>query len=236
MRALRPGATFETERLLAPDEALRIYLAAVAVRPRGSERVRLAAAVGRVPARDAVADAPYPADDRSTMDGFAVRSADGAAARRIVGAIRMGAAPPGPLGAGEAMRIPTGGVLPPGADAVVPVEDADEGDGMLIPAEAPASRAYFTPRGDDMAPGDLVLRAGRRIGAPELSVLATLGLTAVEVFRRPRVAVVSTGDELIDAAERPGTGQVRDSNRWAIAGGLAALGCDVLHLPRAIDE
>jgi molybdopterin molybdotransferase len=148
----------------------------------------------------------------------------------------MGAAPPGPLRPGEAMRIPTGGVLPPGADAVVPVEDADERDGELIPAEAPAARAYFTPRGDDMAPGDLVLRAGRRIGAAELSVLATLGTTAVEVYLRPTVAVISTGDELVDAASVPGAGQVRDSNRWAIAGCLAALGCDVVHLPRAVDE
>jgi len=236
MRALRPGATFETERLLAPDEALERYLAAVAVRPRGTERVSLEAAFGRVLARDAVADGAYPADDRSTMDGFAVRSADGAAPRRITGTIRMGAAPPGPLGPGEAMRIPTGGVLPPGADAVLPVEDSQERDGELIPAEAPAARAYFTPRGDDMAPGDVVLLPGRRIGAAELSVLATLGVTAVEVYRRPAVAVISTGDELVDATGAPATGQVRDSNRWAIAGGLAALGCDVVHLPRAVDE
>jgi molybdenum cofactor synthesis domain-containing protein len=236
MRALRPGATFETERLLAPDEALEEYFAAVDVRPRGSEHVALEAAFGRILARDAVAEHPYPADDRSTMDGFAVRSADGTAPRRITGAIRMGAAPPGPLHPGEAMRIPTGGVLPPGADAVLPVEDAAERDGELIAVEAPAPRAYFTPRGDDMAPGDVVLRAGRRIGAAELSVLATLGETAVEVYRRPLVAVVSTGDELVDASGLPGTGQVRDSNRWAIAGGLAALGCDVVHLPRAVDE
>ena len=87
-----------------------------------------------------------------------------------------------------------------------------------------------------MAPGDLVLRAGRRIGAAELSVLATLGVTAVEVYLRPAVAIVSTGDELVDATRAPATGQVRDSNRWAIAGGLAALGCQVVHLPRAVDE
>lgn len=236
MRALRPGATFETERLLAPAEALAEYLGAVAPRPRGTERVPLEAAFGRILARDAVADAAYPADDRSTMDGFAVRSADGAAPRRIVGTIRMGAAPPGPLAPGEAMRVPTGGVLPAGADAVLPVEDADERGGELIPAAAPAPREYVTPRGDDMRAGDLVLRAGRRIGAAELSVLATLGETAVEVYLRPTVAVISTGDELVDARRRPGTGQVRDSNRWAIAGGLAALGCAVLHLPRAVDE
>jgi molybdenum cofactor synthesis domain-containing protein len=236
MRALRPGATFETERLLAPEEALDAYFAAVEVRPRGTEHVALEAAFGRILARDAVAEHPYPADDRSTMDGFAVRSADGTAPRRITGTIRMGAAPPAPLYPGEAMRIPTGGVLPPGADAVLPVEDAEERDGELVATEAPAPRAYFTPRGDDMRPGDVVLRAGRRIGAAELSVLATLGETAVEVYRRPVVAVISTGDELVDASSTPGTGQVRDSNRWAIAGGLAALGCDVVHLPRAIDE
>jgi molybdenum cofactor synthesis domain-containing protein len=236
MRALRPGTTFQTERLFAPDEAVAAYLAAVPVRPLGTERVPLAAAFGRILAREAVADAAYPADDRSTMDGFAVRSADGTAPRRITGTIRMGQPPPGALGPGEAMRIPTGGVLPAGADAVLPVEDAVEAGDVLTPAVAPAARDCFTPRGEDMLPGDLVLRAGRRIAAPELSVLATLGITAVEVYLRPRVAVVSTGDELVDAAKPLATGQVRDSNRWAIAGGLAALGCEIVHLPRAVDE
>src|ERR1700676_4056829 len=112
MRALRPGATFESERLLAPADALAAYLAAVEVRPRGTELVPLRSAYGRILARDAVADAPYPGDDRSTMDGFAVRAADGAATRRVTGTVRMGQAPPAALGAGEAMRIPTGGVLP----------------------------------------------------------------------------------------------------------------------------
>ena len=236
MRALRPGATFEIERLLAPAEALAAYLGTVPVPPPGIERVGLEAAFGRVLARDAVAESHHPADDRSTMDGFAVRAGDGDAPRRIVGTIRMGHAPPGPLRPGEAMRIPTGGVLPPGADAVLPVEDASENGDDLVPTAVPAAGDCFTPRGDDMQPGDVVLRAGRRIAAAELSVLATLGVVAVEVFRRPRVAIVSTGDELVPPGDRPGTGQVRDSNRWAIAGGLVALGCEVVHLPRAIDE
>ncbi len=236
MRALQPGETFAADRLWAPGEAVAAYLTAVNPRPRGVERVPLGAALGRVLAADAPADAAYPADHRSTMDGFAVRSADGAGPRRIVGAVRMGAAPPAPLGAGEAMRIPTGGVLPAGADAVVPVEDADEAGETVTPHEAPCAGEFFTPRGEDMAPGDLVLPAGRRIGAGELSVLATLGRTEVEVYLRPRVAVVSTGDELVDAGERPGTGQVRDSNRWAVAGCLLGLGCEVIHLERARDE
>lgn len=236
MRALDPGSTFEADRLSAPAEAIAAYLKAVGPRPRGTERVALAKAFGRILAREAAAEAPYPADDRSTMDGYAVRSTDGISPRRIVGAIRMGASPPAALGPGEAMRIPTGGVLPAGADAVLPLEDADEKDGVVVAREAPQPRACFTPRGDDMAPGDLVLAAGRRIGAPELSVLATLGLAEVEVYLRPRIAVVSTGDELVDVTAAPGTGQVRDSNRWAVAGGLIGLGCEVVHLERARDE
>jgi molybdenum cofactor synthesis domain-containing protein len=148
----------------------------------------------------------------------------------------MGAAPPSALGPNEAMRIPTGGVLPDGSDAVLPVEDTVERDGEIEATAAVSPRENVTPRGDDMRRGDRVLEPGRRIGAAELSVLATLGLVQVHVYRRPRVAVVSTGDELVETGSAPGTGQVRDSNRWAIAGGLAALGCEVLHLTRARDE
>jgi molybdenum cofactor synthesis domain-containing protein len=236
MRAMQPGAAFNSELLCAPEAAIAKYLAEVRPQPAGEEEVGLAAAFGRILARDAVAGAPYPADDRSTMDGFAVRSADAGLPRRIVGAIRMGAPPPAGLGPGEAMRIPTGGVVPAGADAVLPMEDADERDGRLYARDEPERRAYITARGDDMARGDCVLRAGQRIGASELSVLATLGQAVVRVYRRPRVAIVPTGDELVDVDEAPATGQVRDSNRWAIAGGLAALGCEAVQLSRSIDD
>lgn len=236
MRAMRTGETFETDRLMEPSAAVAAYLAAAAPHPLGVEHVPLEAAFARILAEDVHAQTFVPADDRSTMDGFAVRSADGLAARRITGTVRMGHAPPGPVHPGEAMRIPTGGVVPLGADTIVPVEDALERDEEIIPTEAPQAGGYLTRRGEDMAPGALILTAGRRIGAAELSVLATVGRVVVPVYRRPRVAIVSTGDELVDASIRPGTGQVRDSNRWAIAGGLAALGCDVLHLPRAADE
>ena len=233
---MQPGAAFNPDLLLAPEAALATYVAAVRPTTLGSEDVPLAAAFGRILARDAVADGPYPAADRSTMDGFAVRVADGTRPRRVTATIRMGAAPPGAVDAGEAMRIPTGGVLPSGADAVLPIEDADERDGILYAHAAPAPREFITPRGDDMATGDCVLPAGRRIGAPELSVLATLGQAMVSVFRRPRVAIVPTGDELVDLERAPAAGQVRDSNRWAIAGGLAALGCTIVQLSRAEDE
>src|SRR5476649_258314 len=197
-QTLLPGATFDPKQLSTPQQAIAAFRAAVALGPRGTERVALSEAVGRVLAGAAVATQPVPADNRSTMDGFAVRSADGSASRRISGEIRMGQAPPGPLGAGEAMAIPTGGVLPQGADAVVPVEDVTVDGSTLVVHEAPEAHACYTPRGSDLAPGDCVIPAGRRLGGPEIGVLATLGMSEVEVFMRPRFAVVSTGDELVD--------------------------------------
>ncbi len=240
-QALRPGETFAVERLWTPDEALRDYFAAITLASPGVEHVALAAAAGRILGADATADVRYPADPRSTMDGFAVQAADRDRVRRIVGEIRMGHAPPGVVGAGEAFRIPTGGVVPAGADAVIPVEDVDLVDFPGEAGEAIAVRDLvptgenITPAGSDMERGDIVMRAGRRIGGPELAVLATLGIVAVPVYRRPRVAVISTGDELVDAAATPATGQVRDSNRWALAGSLAALGCDPVQQPVAAD-
>lgn len=235
---LTPGEGFDVEQLLAPEAALAAYFAAVTIPAPGIERVDLADATGRILAAAATADALYPADPRSTMDGYAI-VAGGPGSRRIVGDIRMGHAPPGPIGPGEAMRIPTGGVLPPGADAVMPIEEASEetaaGVPVVVTAEAYASGDSVTPAGADMRPGDRILEPGRRIGGPELAVLATLGIAQVPVFRRPRVAILSTGDELVDAAEQPRTGQVRDSNRWALAGSLIALGCVPVQRPVALD-
>jgi len=134
------------------------------------------------------------------------------------------------------MEVPTGGTLPAGADAVVPIEDADIESDIVRVRTAPQAGDFFTPVGSDMLAGDVAIAAGRRIAGPELGVLATLGLARIAVYRRPRFALISTGDELVDAAEVPGIGQIRDSNRWAIAGALAALGADVVHLPTARDE
>jgi molybdenum cofactor synthesis domain-containing protein len=235
-QALLPGATFEADKLLAPRQALIVYAAGVPLQPLGVETIALEAAFGRVLAVDAVAREPFPAQARSTMDGFALRSADAAAPRRITGQIRMGQAPPGSVGAGEAMRIPTGGALPPGADAVVALEDTDVDGQTLRVRSAPQPGDSYTPAGSDMQAGEIAIAAGRKLGGPELGVLATLGEVAVTVYRRPRFAVISTGDELVDAAAVPGIGQVRDSNRWAVGGALTALGADVLQLPKAADD
>lgn len=209
-QALLPGAVFETDRLLAPQQAIIAYDAAVTLGPVASETVPLADAFGRVLAVDAICRENVPAQPRSTMDGFAVRSADGIQPRRLAGAVRMGAAPPAALGSGEAMQIPTGGTLPDGADAVVPVEDAHIALDIVRVNAAPQPGEYVTPAGSDMSGGETAIEAGRRIGGPEMGVLATLGLVGVSVYRRPRFAIISTGDELVDAAQVPGIGQVRD--------------------------
>jgi molybdopterin molybdotransferase len=235
---LKPGEGFDVEQLLAPQAALATYLGAVTIAAPAVEHVPLADAAGRILAEGAVARADYPADPRSTMDGYAI-VAGGPASRAIVGEVRMGHAPPGAIRPDEAMRIPTGGVLPPGADAVMPIEEAHEdaaaGKPVVLTAETFVAGENVTPPGSDMRPGDGILEAGRRIGGPEMAVLATLGIVDVPVFRRPRVAIVSTGDELVDAAERPGPGQIRDSNRWALAGSLIALGCVPVQRPVAAD-
>jgi molybdopterin molybdotransferase len=236
---LKPGEGFDVEQLLTPAEARAAYFAAVTMPVPAVETVPLADATGRILAVAAVADADYPADARSTMDGFALLASGGRSARRIVGEVRMGQAPPGGIAPDEAMRIPTGGVVPPGADSVIPIEDSVESAGaggrVTVPNEVLDAGENVTPPGSDMRPGDVVLEAGRRIGGPELGVLATLGIVEVAVYRKPRVAIISTGDELVDAAGMPGRGQVRDSNRWALAGSLIALGCVPVQRPVAVD-
>jgi molybdenum cofactor synthesis domain-containing protein len=241
--ALLPGSTappaaraFVAAEMLAPEQAVIAYFSRVALRPPGIEDVRLDEALGRILATDALAHDNLPSHDRSTMDGFAVHSRDGQNRRRIVGEVRMGHPAPRGIGAGEALRIPTGGALPDGADAVIPHEDVVlEGD-EFVPRETVTSGDFMTPAASDLRAGELAIPAGRRIGGPELGVLATLGITEVTVFRRPRFGVVSTGDELIDPGLKPEIGQVRDSNRYAVAGALRAMGADVEHFPHAIDE
>lgn len=232
--ALLPGATFQTDQLLAPEQALVAYLSRLTLERPSIEIVTLDDAFGRVLARDVVADDAYPSHARSTMDGFAVVAASGSKLR-IVGEIRMGHAPPREIGPGETLRIPTGGALPAGADAVVPIEDVSvSGDEIELTA-AVAAGENVTLRGADMRAGEIALTAGRRIGGPELAVLATVGTVEVPVYARPVVAIASTGDELIDPWGKPGIGQVRDSNRFALAGALTALGCRAIQLPRAYD-
>ncbi len=227
---------FAPERLLPPAQAVVLYLGSASLRAPECEMVLLEAAAGRVLAIDAVAREDHPSHARSTMDGFALASASGATRRRIAGTVVMGAQPPHAVGVDDAMRVPTGGALPDGADAVVPQEDVEIDGATIVLLGAIAAGDSVSQRASDIAVGAVVIAAGRRIGGPELGVLATLGIARVPVFRRPRIGIISTGDELIDPAGTPLVGQIRDSNRYAIAGALLALGAEPVHLPRAADD
>jgi molybdopterin molybdotransferase len=147
----------------------------------------------------------------------------------IAGEIAMGHAWGARLAPGEAVRIPTGGVVPDGADAVVPVEKVRLLGANVAVEEPLAPGANVNPRAGDMLAGTPVLEPGTRIGGPQMGLLATLGVTVVAVFPRPRIAVISSGDELVPPAMHPSAGQVRDSNRHAIAGALQGMGAQPFH-------
>lgn len=227
--------------LLDIEDARRMVLESATALP--SEPLTIASALGRTLAEDVGASAPVPPFDNSAMDGFAVRSdevhdASEAApvALHLSGESRAGAPAPGGVGGGQAVAISTGAVLPSGADTVVPLEQARiDGDRVEILAPAPPG-AHIRRAGEDIAAGDLVLRAGARLGAAELGVLGTVGRTEVRCARRPRVSVLVTGDELLAPGEQPRPGAVHDANSHTIPALAACAGADVVHLSRAGDE
>jgi molybdenum cofactor synthesis domain-containing protein len=230
------GFVFQTENLLSPDDAVATFLARVTLAPPGIERVPLDRAHGRILAEPVNADSDYPNASRSAMDGFAVRAADIPGSLKIAGDIAMGMAWTQALAPGTALRIPTGGVLPDGADAVVPVEDTVLDGSSVIVQSGLNPGENINERACDMRMGERVLDAGTRITAPHAGLFATLGIVDVPVFRRPRIAVISSGDELVSPDAVPQPGQIRDSNRFAIAATLRALGADAVHIPSVSDE
>ncbi len=234
--ALLPGAGFETEKLLAPAQALVAYFSRVRVATPQIERVAIDDAFGRVLARDVDADSDVPNAPRSAMDGFAVAAADTPGTLAIAGEMRMGDFPHAVLARGSALRIPTGGTLPDGADAVVPIEEARAGETAVRVDRAFDAGTNVIARGSDMRRGEALLSPGTRIGSPQSGLLASLGFAEIEVYRRPVVGVFSSGDELVDVAETPGPGRIRDSNRYAMAASLRAMGAQPQHYPRLADE
>ncbi|MFY9883648.1 MAG: molybdopterin molybdotransferase MoeA [Candidatus Cybelea sp.] len=231
-----PGTGFAAERLLPPRQAIVAFFARVTIAAPAIERVPLDDAPGRVLAEPIVADDDYPNAPRSLMDGFALCAQALPGEFEIVDAVRMGEGARREIDARSAVPIPTGGVLPEGADAVVPIEDARVGERTLV-VETPIARGEnVAQRGADMCRGETVLAAHTRIRAPEVGVLATLGVTSVPVYRRPVIAVFSSGDELVDPAVSPRRGQIRDSNRHAVAASLRAMGALPRQYPTLRDE
>ena len=212
------------------------------IRPLRTERVPLAEALGRVLAVDVVSRRTLPPFDNSGMDGYAVRAHDTQGATPahpvelpVVGESRAGAAPGRELQRGTAMRIMTGAPLPEGADAVVRYEDTDSGRDRVRISVAVTHGTNLRRAGEDMNPGDEILAAGRRLRPADLAACAALGNPWLEVYRRPRVAVVSTGDELVDVDREPGPGQIVDSNAVAIAAAVREAGGEPVRIGIAND-
>ncbi len=216
-----------------------------------SEHVPIAEALGRVLALDAIATTPIPPFANASMDGYAIRAADVYAAGAdqpvtldVIGDVRAGMVLQQPIKAGQAARIMTGAPLPGGADAVIPVEDTDDvwnttGDAALPERVAVMRSAapgdYVRPAGEDIASGDRILSAGSRLRPQDIGVLVSIGYAQVAVRRQPRVAIIATGDELVDAGLPLEPGQIRNSNSYVLAGLIAEHGGEALRLPIARD-
>ncbi len=217
-----------------------------ALTPLPSERVGVAGALGRALAADVASRTDLPGFTNSAMDGYAVRAADVAAAGPdspvrlpVDGDIAAGDTRSRVLVPGRTMRIMTGAPLPEGADAVVPVEESDGGTEAAALRLAPAVGRHVRFRGEDVRSGDIVLRAGTVLSPGHLSLAASANLGELDVVRRPRVAVVSTGDELVAPGSELGHGQIVNSNGIMLAALVAAAGAElatVVHLRDDADE
>ena len=208
------------------------------VSPLGVERVELLAALGRVVAEDVAAPWDLPLCDNSAMDGFAVREADcrPGGSLRVTGYIPAGGAATPAVDPGCAVRIMTGAPIPPGCDAVVPVEETEERDGAVLLRERVNRLQHIRFRGEDARSGDTVVSAGAVIRPPEISMLASFGKATVPVYRRARVAILSTGDELIELGEQPGSGRIINSNALSLAAAVREIGAEPVILGIARDN
>jgi molybdenum cofactor synthesis domain-containing protein len=204
--------------MISVDEALLTVLSRV--NHLGVERVSLDDASGRMLAQEVCADIDLPPFDRARMDGYALRSADARTAPvrlRAVGEIAAGEMMKGRLGAGQAIKIFTGAPIPEGADAVQKVEVTESDGRTVLIKEAVEPGQFITPRASEARAGETLARRGREIGPAEMAVLASFGYSEVEVTKRPRVAVISTGTELVEVSARPSAAQIRNSNSYTIA-------------------
>jgi molybdopterin molybdotransferase len=224
-----------TKQLLSIEEAQELVLSRVERLPL--ETVPVGEAAGRVLGEPARAAVDLPPFDSSAMDGFALRAAD--TPGRLSVAVRIAAGSPAPraLEPGEAMGIATGGVVPAGADAVVPIESVVDLDNEIEVAEPITLGASVRPTGGDIQRGEVVVAAGSRLGAPQVAALAAAGVAEVRAARRPRAAVLATGSELRAPGERLEPGQIYEANGLLLAAQLESAGAVVERLrPVADDE
>ncbi|MBZ0296062.1 MAG: molybdopterin molybdotransferase MoeA, partial [Anaerolineae bacterium] len=220
--------------------------------PLPAEEIAITNALGRVLAHTIKAEINLPPFANSSMDGYALyaedlqqASADHPASLRVVMDIPAGSTPSRMVERGEAARIMTGAPLPPGANAIIPVEDTDSewkaGDEVPLPESVQVFRSiksgdYVRPEGEDIAVGQTVLEAGTQLRPQDIGMLVALGYASISAIRQPRVAIISTGDELVDAGEPLTPGKIRDVNSHTVAGLVALYGGIPLRLPIARDS
>ncbi len=220
--------------MIPPEEALCIVLEHTSV--LGTERVGLRESLGRVLAEEVVALEDMPPFPASAKDGFAVIAADRSVWRQIIGEQMAGPAISVVVQPGTAVRIMTGAPLPPGADAVAMVEHTEEAEGRVRLLRPVKPGQDVRPAGQDLAAGERMLAVGTPLGPPEIGLLATVGCTRVQVYRRPRVAVLTTGDELVELDQPLEPGLIRNSNRYALWAAASCAGADVIWAGHARDE
>jgi molybdopterin molybdotransferase len=220
--------------LLSIAEAQRLVLARVT--PLNAEMVPVAAAAGRVLAEPAAARVDLPPFPSSAMDGYAVRSADTPGRLRVTGRIAAGAPAASPLGPGEAMGIATGGVVPNGADAVVPIEHVVERDNEEIDVVALDAGRHVRARGSDIRAGEVVIEQGVPLGAARLGALAAAGVADVRCHLRPRAAVLPTGTELRPPGVPLRAGEIYEANGLILASQLTGAGAEVERLDAVGDD
>jgi molybdopterin molybdotransferase len=222
------------------DEALKMVLGhAVDLAMPAIERVSLLSCGGRVLAEAVRADRDQPPFDRSTRDGFAVRASEfGAGALRVAGQVRAGEQWQGALGSGAAIEIMTGAPIPEGADAVVMVEHVERVDGAIrrLGERVIRSGENIVRRGSEARMGEAVLPVGTLIQGAEIALAAACGASVLTVFRKPRVAIVATGDELVEIDATPGPQQIRNSNSYGLAALVTEAGGEAVRLPIAPDS
>ena len=219
--------------------------------PVKTETLPLTECLNRVLAQDIVAADDLPLFDNSSMDGFAIRTSDVTDAApasprslRVVADIPAGTSPTISLAPGEAARIMTGAQIPHGADSVVPVEDTDfdnRNAGTPVPNEVQIYKSVksgdnIRPRGMDIRAGDIVLHTGRQLKPQDLGLIAMLGVSKVNIYQRPRIALLSSGDELIDIDAPLEKGKIRDSNSYTIAALIESTNAEVIRLGVAKDN
>ena len=221
--------------MLSVDEALDRLMAGIGL--TDTERVPLAQALGRAPPdASTLSEHDVPPFANSAMDGYALRADDGTVSRRVVGESRAGGRPAPAVEAGTAVRIMTGAPMPDGADSVVPIEDADERDGVVTIAVTPRAGTHVRAAGHDVRRGDAVSLPRGLVTPSVIGLLAALGRADVEVRRRPRVAILSTGDELRSPGASLGHGQIFDANTPALAAAVIEAGGEPRVLARAPDD